>query len=52
MEKQAHQIKFDDKGKPIAMLYRTKDGLWVWMGVREWDEDEQVELMKQHEQKI
>lgn len=52
MEKQSHAVKFDDKGKPIAILYRTKEGYWVWMGIRELDEDEQCELMKNNEPKI
>ena len=52
MEKQAHVVKFDDKGRPIAILNRTKEGQWLWMGVVELDEDEQIELMKNHEPKI
>jgi hypothetical protein len=52
MEKQAHIIKFDEKGKPVALLYRTKEGYWVWMGIFEFDEDDQEELMKNHEPKI
>lgn len=49
MEKQAHFVKFDDRGKPTAILYRTKDGLWVWMGVKDLDEEEQVDLMTHNE---
>lgn len=49
MEKQGLTVKFDEKGKPIAILYRTKEGYWVWHRVSEMDEEEQVRLMEKNE---
>ena len=51
MEKLTHYIKYDEQGKPIAVLYRTKEGYWVWFGVTKLDEDEQVRLMEQKDEK-
>ncbi len=49
IEKQALNIKFDERGKPTALLFRTKDGNWVWMGISELDEEEQISLLKKEQ---
>lgn len=48
-QKQGLQVKFDEKGEPVAILYRTKDGNWVWYGVISLSEDDQVSLMEKDE---
>lgn len=48
-QKQGLQVKFDEKGEPVAILYRTKDGHWVWYGVISLSEDDQVSLMEKDE---
>lgn len=44
MEKLGLTFKFDEQGKPIAVLFRTKEGYWVWYKVSEMDEEEVIEL--------
>lgn len=46
MEKLALQFKLDEKGNPIAVLFRTKEGHWVWKGVVDLDEEQQIELIE------
>jgi len=46
MEKLALQFKLDEKGNPMACLFRTKDGLWVWKKVSDFDEEEQIALIE------
>lgn len=45
--KQGLYIKLDKEDKPIAILYRTKEGYWVWKGIVDLDEAEQIELHDQ-----
>jgi len=51
-QKQHVQVKLDEKGNPIAILFRTKEGYWVWYGVVSLDEDSQVTLMENNEKAI
>lgn len=45
-QKQGLQVKLDEKGNPIAILFRTKEGYWVWYSVSSMTEEEQVALME------
>lgn len=45
-QKQHVQVKLDEKGNPIAILFRTKEGYWVWYGVVTFGEEEQIELLE------
>jgi len=51
-EKQGLFIKLDERDKPIAILYRTKEGYWVWHKIEEMDEDEQIRLIQHEERTI
>jgi L-arabinose isomerase len=51
IEKQNLNIAFNEKGDPIALLFRTKEGKWVWMAIVELDEEGQIELLEQLQNK-
>lgn len=48
-QKQGLQVKLDEKGNPIAILFRTKEGYWVWYKVESLDEEGQIALMEKDE---
>ncbi len=52
MEKLGLNFKLDEQGKPIACLFRTKEGYWVWHKVGEMDEEETIELIENEKQNI
>lgn len=41
------QVLLDENDKPIAILFRTKEGYWCWYKISEMTEEEQCELMEQ-----
>lgn len=46
------QVKLDEKGEPVAILFRTKEGYWVWYGVNSLSEEEQVALIENQDEII
>lgn len=40
------QVLLDENDKPIAILFRTKEGHWVWHKVEPFDESGNVDLVE------
>ena len=41
------QVLLDENDKPIAILFRTKEGYWCWYKISSMDEEDNITMLKE-----